>query len=62
LLICQINKWYFLFATFDAVFQGLDPLTKFAEVVNDKTGGDYSAVEFCNVLKYLRKVSNFFIW
>jgi hypothetical protein len=39
------------------VFQGLDALSKFAEVVNDRTGGDYSAVEFCNVLKYLRKVS-----
>lgn len=38
------------------MFQGLDALSKFAEVVNDKTGGDYSAVEFCNVLKYLRKV------
>jgi hypothetical protein len=38
------------------VFPGLDGLAAYAEAVNNRTGGDFSAVEFCNVLKYLRKV------
>lgn len=38
------------------VFPTLDGLYEYAVRVNDKTGGDYSAVEFLKVLGYLRKV------
>jgi hypothetical protein len=35
---------------------GLNFVTDYAERVNNITGGDFSAVEVCNVFKYLRKV------
>lgn len=38
------------------MFNGLDELYDYAEYVNNRTQGDFSALEFCRVLKYLRKV------
>lgn len=38
------------------VFPTLDKLSAYAQQVNEKTGGDHSAVEFLRVLKHLRKV------
>lgn len=40
----------------DMVFRELDDLQQYAEQVNRRCGGDYSAVEFCKVLVYLRRV------
>jgi hypothetical protein len=40
----------------DAVIPGLDRLSNFAKYVQQKVGGDASAVAVCEVLKYLRGV------
>ena len=40
----------------DAVMPGLDNLSNFAKYVQQKVGGDASAVAVCEVLKYLRGV------
>jgi len=47
----RFHQLLFVNKTLDIIF-----LHEYAERVNSRTKGDYSAVEFCVVLKYLRKV------